>query len=98
MKVKEINQAEGLITFSDFLINEIVLGLVILNIVFYVNFFHKYKMLKDSSARYYQKKQNKKKTQHKRGGLVESIKIFLKKKNSDSMVANDIKISLNMKT
>ena len=55
-------------------------------------------MLKDSSARYYQKKQNKQKTQHKRGGLVESIKIFLKKKNSDSMVANDIKISLNMKT
>ena len=60
MKVKEINQAKGLVTFSDFLINEIVLVLVILNIVFYVNFFHKYKMLKDSSARYYQKKQNKK--------------------------------------
>ena len=55
-------------------------------------------MLKDSSARYYQKKQKQKKTQHKRGGLVKSIKIFLKKKNSDSMVANDIKISLNMKT
>ena len=98
MKVKEINQAKGLVTFSDFLINEIVLVLVILNIVFYVNFFHKYKMLKDSSARYYQKKQKQKKTQHKRGGLVKSIKIFLKKKNSDSMVANDIKISLNMKT
>ena len=61
MKVKEINQAKGLVTFSDFLINEIVLVLVILNIVFYVNFFHKYKMLKDSSARYYQKKKNKKK-------------------------------------
>ena len=61
MKVKEINQAKGLVTFSDFLINEIVLVLVILNIVFYVNFFHKYKMLKDSSARYYQKKKKKKK-------------------------------------
>ena len=55
-------------------------------------------MLKDSSARYYQKTTKQKKTQHKRGGLVKSIKIFLKKKNSGSMVANDIKISLNMKT
>ena len=61
MKVKEINQAKGLVTFLDFLINEIVLVLVILNIVFYVNFFHKYKTLKDSSARYYQKKNKTKK-------------------------------------
>lgn len=68
MKVKEINQAKGLVTFSDFLINEIVLVLVILNIVFYVNFFHNYKMLKDSSARYYQKKQNQKKLNIKKEG------------------------------
>ena len=68
MKVKEINQAKGLVTFLDFLINEIVLVLVILNIVFYVNFFHNYKMLKDSSARYYQKKQNQKKLNIKKEG------------------------------
>ena len=57
--MKEINQAKHHVTFSDFLINEIVLVLVVLNIVFYVNFFHKYKMLEDSSARYYRKRKEK---------------------------------------
>ena len=52
-------------------------------------------MSKDSLARYYQKS---KKTFKKR--LMKGIKIFLKKRKTESenMVANDIKISLNMKS
>ena len=52
-------------------------------------------MLKDSSAKYYQKRKKGHKT-----GLVEGIKIFLKKKpkkKNKNMAANDTEIFLNMK-
>ena len=57
-------------------------------------------MSKISSAKYYHKKRKDfKKNQDLSFVFVKSIKIFLKKRKtkSDSMVANDIKISQKMK-